>query len=274
MTTSPAATETPLHRLTEHVGDWTSDVLIDRDSRTIKRVALAGADSKNGYRYSADALKAAVPLYVNKPVFLDHATAASRPYDRSTRDLAGSVINPRFEDGRLRGDIRVLDTDAGRTLLALAECNGPAVGMSHVILAQRNAAGTLVEKVHDVISVDAVVFPASTTSFSEQHLPDPQSELTAEREELRKEIAKLKTELIARRAEREVAHLLAESRLPDAAVTEVFRQQLLSTSPEQRSVLIQDRLALLQRNPTVTSTPRNENTQTISNEQFLAAVKQ
>ncbi|MEX0701173.1 MAG: hypothetical protein WD069_03680 [Planctomycetales bacterium] len=157
------------HQLTEHLRDWSAHGLeIDRDARLIKNVALAGLESKNGYRYSAEALRNAVPLYENKPVFLDHAANARRPFERSTRDLVGSIVAARFAGGRIRGDIRVVDTEAGRTFLALAETSGPAVGMSHVVLAEKSGDGTLVERIVEVVSVDAVVFPATTASFREQ----------------------------------------------------------------------------------------------------------
>ena len=153
--------------LTEHVADWQASADVDRTRRTIRNVALAGAESKNGYRYAEAALRAAAPLYEGVPVFLDHPTSPTRPRQRSARDLAGSVTAARFENGRLRGDLRTHDTDAGRTLLALAEAATPNVGMSHVVLAQRSADGLLVEAIAEVISVDAVVFPATTRTFRE-----------------------------------------------------------------------------------------------------------
>ncbi|MEX0714940.1 MAG: hypothetical protein WD066_00055 [Planctomycetaceae bacterium] len=156
-------------RLTEHLRDWSSHGLaIDRDARMIRNIALAGLASKNGYRYAAEALRNAVALYENKPVFLDHAANARRPFERSTRDLVGSIVAARFADGRIRGDIRVVDTEAGRTFLALAETSAPAVGMSHVVLAEKNADGSVVERIIEVVSVDAVAFPATTASLSEQ----------------------------------------------------------------------------------------------------------
>ncbi|MGC1272389.1 MAG: hypothetical protein WBC44_01685 [Planctomycetaceae bacterium] len=153
--------------LTEHVADWRSAVVVERSTQSIRNVALAGTESKNGYRYRETALRTASSLYENTPVFLDHPTSVQRPRDRSARDLAGSVANVRFDGGRLRGDIRTLDTEAGRTLLALAEADGPGVGMSHVVLAERSPDGSTVERIVEVISVDAVVFPATTQSFRE-----------------------------------------------------------------------------------------------------------
>lgn len=145
--------------LTEHVSDWRDAVIVEQATRTIRNVALAGPASKNGYTYAESALKAAVSLYENVPVFLDHPASPHRPRDRSARDLAGSVTNARYESGRLRGDLRTLDTEAGRTLLALAEADGPGVGMSHVVLAERSHDKATVERIVEVVSVDAVALP-------------------------------------------------------------------------------------------------------------------
>ena len=52
---------------------WLSGTEIDRTSRWVRNIALAGRDSRNGYQYSREALTEAVELYEHKPVFLDHA---------------------------------------------------------------------------------------------------------------------------------------------------------------------------------------------------------
>ncbi|MCH7687121.1 MAG: hypothetical protein IH899_10645 [Planctomycetes bacterium] len=157
-----------VEQFTERIQDWrTADVTVDRTMHVVRNVALTASKSKNGYHYSPEALREAVVLYENKPVFLDHASNLSRPFDRSTRDLVGSIINPRFEEGRIRADIQTLDTESGRTFIALAESDSPAVGMSHVVLAERGRDKSVVEKIHDVVSVDAVVFPATASTFRE-----------------------------------------------------------------------------------------------------------
>ena len=163
-------------RLHEQISDWHGEQsTVDRDQMQVLSIALAGPNSRNGYQYTEESLRDALPLYENRPVFLDHAANASRPHERSTRDLVGSIMNVRFEQGRIRGDIQVLDTESGRTFLALAEKKTQFVGMSHVVLARRSADKTKVEKIEEVISVDAVVFPATTSTFQEQ-VSDTQSE--------------------------------------------------------------------------------------------------
>lgn len=157
----------PVSRLREQVSDWKQLAEFDQPARILRNIALSGCESKNGYRYSETALKQASRLYDQKPVFLDHAEKRTEPGARSTRDLVGSIVNPRFEEGRLRGDVRVLDTESGRTFLALVEGNSPGVGMSHVVLAQRSVDGAVVERIEDVLSVDVVVRPATTSTFRE-----------------------------------------------------------------------------------------------------------
>ena len=153
--------ESNIQQLVEQIQDWRpSDMLVDQSQLLVRNIALTGRESKNGYQYSEQALRQAIPLYENKPVFLDHAANISRPYERSTRDLAGSIVNPRFESGRIRADIQLLDAEAGRTFLALAESKSSTVGMSHVVLAQRSRDNSVVESIHDVVSVDAVVYRA------------------------------------------------------------------------------------------------------------------
>ncbi|QDT52151.1 hypothetical protein Pan44_01600 [Caulifigura coniformis] len=154
-------------RLREQVADWRAVAEFDQSARLLRNIALSGCESKNGYRYSESALRRAARLYDQKPVFLDHAGQAVEAAARSTRDLVGSIVNPRFDAGRLRGDVRVLETESGRTFLALVEGNTPGVGMSHVVLAQRSVDGTTVERIEDVISVDVVVRPATTSTFRE-----------------------------------------------------------------------------------------------------------
>jgi len=76
--------------LTEAVGDWRADNMrVDFDQRLVTNVVLSGGVSRNGHRYTEEALRQAAPLYDKKPVFLDHAPQPARPFERSTRDLVG-----------------------------------------------------------------------------------------------------------------------------------------------------------------------------------------
>ncbi|SFJ68863.1 hypothetical protein [Planctomicrobium piriforme] len=249
--------------LRERVDNWAEDFTVDLENRLVKNVALAGQLSRNGYRYADEALAGAAPLYENKPVFLDHAGNRQRPLDRSTRDLVGSIVNAHYGQGRVRGDIRVLDTESGQTFLKLVEAETPGVGMSHVVLAQRTADGKTVDRIVDVVSVDVVINPATTSTFRESMLGEsseavvsatesaetPDLEVTALLQErdgllnanhvLRRQLA----DLLDRDA---VRQLIAESGLPPETVSDCFQTQLLrAASSQARRDLIEDRLRLL-----------------------------
>ncbi len=262
--------------LIEHVADWHSQLQVDHTNRLVRNVALTGGTSKNGYEYQEQALRDAVALYEQRPVFLDHASDKSRPQERSTRDLVGSIVNACYESGRIRGDIRVLDTDSGRTFLALSESDAPGVGMSHVVLAERASDDGSVSRIHDVVSVDAVVFPATTTTFRESqaqtsseqsrkhvqanagHSQDEHEEtatsnlqeqiqqLLIERDELLARLDEVQSRQTAVQQEREIAGLLSESGLPAYAVTETFREQLEAADEPRRRELLQERLTLIE----------------------------
>lgn len=239
---------------------------VDRDNRVVRDVAITGSISRNGYRYDLGALERAAPLYVGRPVFLDHAIDPERPQSRSTRDLVGTVENAVFEsgddEGMIRGDIRVLDTDSGRLFLTLCESDGPGVGMSHVVLARRNEDGSVVEAIEKVVSVDAVVFPATTNRLSEQEETDAGEVSTADRptcdvcRDVAEKLVCSKSECETLKARiREMEHdrrtsererLLTESRLPREAVSGVFREQVYSAADlEAAKRLVSDREALV-----------------------------
>lgn len=250
-----------VQRLVEQIRDWRAeDVRVDREERVVANIALTGLESRNGYRYSEAALREALPLYADKPVFLDHAVNVGRPYDRSARDLVGAVVNPRFENGRVRGDVRVLDTEAGRTFLALAEGANPAVGMSQVVLAERSADKTVVEKIHEVVSVDAVVFPATVNlreSVDEdgakpqatlgdgsevERLHDELRGVQEERDRLRERVEELESEQRRTAVLAEVENLVHGSQLPSFLVTDLLREQLIAApDAAARRALIAER---------------------------------
>lgn len=157
-----------LTTISEQLTDWrTTDLTVEQETQLVRGIVLSGDQSANGRSYTTNALMAAVPLYAQKPVFLDHAANPTRPLERSTRDLAGTIVNPRWEQRRIVGDLQLVDTEAGRTLMALISANAPAVGMSHVVLVEKGADPRVIEKIHDVVSVDAVAYPATTQGFRE-----------------------------------------------------------------------------------------------------------
>jgi len=265
-------------RIIERNDQWQDDIAIDHENSFVRNVVLTSSESRNGYQYDPQALRDATPLYEDKPVFLDHAGDPSRPKNRSTRDLVGSIVNARFVNGKIRGDIRVLKTDSGRIFFELAESDASHVGMSHVVLAHRSADGSRVDKINDVISVDVVVHPATTRTFSEstdvETLTDCLESVTAERDRLRKSLSQAQDALARLQRERDIDEALRDSELPAEAITETFRLQLLAEAdPGRRHSLIQDRLELVQHSmPRTSSMPRQQRLPSL-NHSFIAAIK-
>ena len=152
--------------------DWASEATVT-DERVIENVALAGNVSLNGYEIPASAFVSdehVRKLYENKLVFINHLPPEKRdrPRDRSMEELAGFIKNARLVNGRPMGDIHTKGAAKGELLANMAEANIPNVGMSHVAIYRFNSDKTVVERVEDVATVDAVVFPATTKTFSEQ----------------------------------------------------------------------------------------------------------
>lgn len=146
----------------------------DEATRTLDNVAICGLKSRNGYAYAEKALREAAPLYADVPVFLNHGNGRT-PTDRDARDLAGKIVGtPTFDGERLRGRIEILETDAGRILASLVKSAAPRVGLSHVVSATMPRGKKLVESIQQVVSVDAVAFPATVDGFSEQDHGDGQ----------------------------------------------------------------------------------------------------
>jgi hypothetical protein len=164
-----------IQELQHHEPDWLAEATVDRDQALIRNVALLGAASRNGYRYTAEAMQAAAPLYDGRPVFVDHGAASQGLEDsslglrRSIRDYAGQVLSPRYEQGRVRGDLRLAGPNTA-WLLDLIAAQPSDIGMSHVVLARRKLGGDEVDHIERVVSVDIVAFPATTRSFLEATL--------------------------------------------------------------------------------------------------------
>ncbi|MFH5806184.1 hypothetical protein [Alienimonas sp. DA493] len=249
--------------LTERVADWRPDrEAIDAAARVVRGVALCGTASRNGYAYPEAVLRAAAPLYEGAPVFLDHAETRGlrgAPTDRgrSARDYVGSVRSVRFEEGRLRGDVAALDTEAGRTFLALAAGDAagaaPRVGMSHVVLAERTADGSEVTAIREVLSVDAVAFPATVSRLRESVSPGSgDSSGDSDSRRLREELAEARAEAARLRRERSARAAadaaIEESGLPGWAATPAFRRALVAAASDaDRRSLAEDRVAVLER---------------------------
>ena len=155
--------------LEEFVGFESFDgATVQDESNVVSGIKITGANSSNGYVYSEQSLREAAPMYDGAQVFLDHSERQSNPMMRSIKDLAGTISGPSYVPGKgIFGSINLLETDAGRNLKAIIKANSTRAGMSHAVLAMRDKSKGVVTSIERVISVDAVAFPATVSSFFE-----------------------------------------------------------------------------------------------------------
>jgi hypothetical protein len=168
--------------------------------------------------------------------------------------------------------------------------------MSHVVLAERGGDGTVVERIHDVISVDAVVGPATTTTFRESADAGAQAGVAPEGASVADDAAGLQRELAAVRSERdqlasrlavlereqreadrrsEARRLLAPSGLPDYALTPLFVEQLTTAGEAARAHMISERRALIARSSMLRpqSAERRDGVRRDTTAAFVAAIR-
>lgn len=105
-------------------------------------------------------------MYKDRPVYLDHDV--DNPQSRSVRDLAATIESVAIKNGKPYGVLRTANTEAGRTLLELVKFAPAECGLSHSAMCtpSRNDEN-IIESVDEVISVDAVMSPATVGNFSE-----------------------------------------------------------------------------------------------------------
>jgi len=150
-----------------------AEVSVDTEQRIIRNAALVGQVSKNGRRYTAEALKNGVDKYEGAKVYLDHPSEADEKRGwRRIRDLAGKIENARFDGQKIRGDIRLINTDGGKLAFEIATSLPDIAGMSHNAFGKyrRENGVEVVESIDKVVSVDVVTEPATNNGFYESDL--------------------------------------------------------------------------------------------------------
>lgn len=127
-------------------------------------IAAITAGSGNGWQFSAEVLRASLPLWEGVECFVDHAWPP-----RSVRDLAGACSQPRWDDA-LQG-IRLTVTPCGPSAAVLQDLaqvqnqvpSQPRVGFSaDLVFCAVDDQVTRIEKVY---SVDLVAYPARGGGF-------------------------------------------------------------------------------------------------------------
>lgn len=132
-----------------------------------RHALLIKAGTANGYYFSEDVLRAAVPLFDGRPCFVDHGDFSFfGPINRSVRDLAGHIQNAHYSDQAqgIVADIMFFDSAAWLRDLADQAKNYPYFGLSADLWLTRNEQTVL--SITAVESVDTVIHPAAGGTFA------------------------------------------------------------------------------------------------------------
>ncbi|MGA2257761.1 MAG: hypothetical protein ABSG53_24120 [Thermoguttaceae bacterium] len=140
---------------------------VDRQLGVIPGVKLLGAVSRKGREYPKEVMARALPLYEGMRVNIDHVDPGQR---RSLRDRIGLVKNVTLKEDGLYGDFHFNPKHALAEQIAWDAENAPQnLGFSHDTRgASTNRGGkVVVESIDQVLSVDLVANPATTTGLFE-----------------------------------------------------------------------------------------------------------
>lgn len=254
----------------------------DSEQPVIRNVVLLGAESKNKRRYTEKCMKAAVGLYENVQAFVNHPTKSEEQDGmRDVRNMAGKFHNVRFESMKIRADFKGLPDDpAAKKFISIAHNMPEIAGLSQNASGKVRREGgiEIVESIEKVLSVDLVANPATTKGMYENHdhtgeskmdyadvtmiglkegRKDLVEKLIAEGKASRgDEIKKLKEENTAlenkldevqvaealRTKEAAIDKILAESKLPTEAKTDIFRKTLLNVVEVAEGEKLEDKV--------------------------------
>lgn len=147
---------------------------IDADAGILYGVKLLGVDSRNGRRYTSEAIKKAVGLYDGRKIYLDHPSRDKAGVERSFRDWVGEARNAEVRADGIYGNIHLRKkTDYFEGIIEAAEKFPKAVGFSHVADGESRVEGDteIIESITEVFSVDLVTDPATTAGIFESKTP-------------------------------------------------------------------------------------------------------
>lgn len=148
---------------------------VDRDAGVIRNVRILGNNSRNGRRYTTEAIHGAVAMYEGRAVNLDHPPKGDPHRVRNVSERFGWLSGVREGNDGLYGDMHYLKAhpQAGAVVEA-AERNPQLIGLSHNadIRFKRDKGVEVAYEIIGVRSVDLVSDPATTRSLFESAEPE------------------------------------------------------------------------------------------------------
>lgn len=140
---------------------------VDREAGMIRGVKVLGHESRNGRRYTPEALRQAAGLYEGIRVNVDHQAAGDR---RSYRDRFGQLRSIQVRENGLYADLAFNPKHPLAEQLLWDAAHAPEnVGLSHDARGRtvRRGGSVVVEEIEAVRSVDLVADPATTKGLFE-----------------------------------------------------------------------------------------------------------
>lgn len=135
----------------------------------LKNVKILGFNSVNRRRYTQEAVAGALSLYEGVAVNLDHPKDGPNS-PRSVLDRFGKLVGVHLEGDGLRGDLHYNPKHSRAAEIAwYAEHMPDMIGLSHNAIGEGDTREGVfvVEKIHQVRSVDLVADPATTKGLFE-----------------------------------------------------------------------------------------------------------
>ncbi len=136
----------------------------------IQDVHVLGFESKNGYRYSKDAMVKAIALYENAPSYLNHRLV------RTVEDKIGFISGISFKEdsGLWAKSLTLNPKNTQYEAVRWFAQNAPnQLGLSHSVEATLNRSEGIVTEISSVESCDLVSAPATTGGMFEGKDSDP-----------------------------------------------------------------------------------------------------
>ena len=259
--------------LIEYVHSQGLSLTADRQQGILRGVKILGIESRNGNRYSAAALRRALPLYEGIRVNVNHPPRGQEDRPRDYRDRIGKLAGVELRADGLYGALHFNPRHPlAEQLIWEAEHAPENVGFSHnaVGRGRQESGHFLVEEIAEVRSVDLVTDPATTRGLFESRLSSPlptgasdmdlsrltldeleqqradlveqvrrdaaaaaEPALAAQLRELREELDRHRTAAALAGRREQALARCRRARLPDEALSEVFVASLLEAADEQ-----------------------------------------
>lgn len=147
---------------------------VDRAAGVIRGVRVLGENSRNGRRYTLQAMADAAPLYNGVRVFINHPRRDDMDEDRPWQDWVGTLDNVRLESNGLVGDLKLLKNSKHFSALceaAESQDFNRCFGLSHEADGDasfdRATGMEVVSRIRSVRAVAVVCEPATTAGMFE-----------------------------------------------------------------------------------------------------------